>query len=411
MARPRRDGTPPAPTRRAKLTSVSIRSMAPEAKQYLTWDTHTRGLVLAVQPSGARSFKFIYSFRGRLRFYHVGDADALALSDARKKVRALRVLVDGGTDPQADKAAHRSSGSFADLARRYVEDYAQRKNKSWEQAHTLVHRYAMQRLGMVAASTIRRDDIEGVLAKIDKPILRNQVLSSLSAIFSWALKKQIGGVSVHPCKGIDRSEAQSRERVLSDSELPKFWAAFDQAGAAGIALKLILLLGQRPGEVCAMRYEHIVDATWWEMPGQPSPIWPGTKNGESHRVYIPKTAQALIGELKREGCVFDVKGQALNVNRVSDVMRDICAKLGIARANKVTPHDLRRTHGTRVTGLGFGRDAMNRIQNHVEGGVTDIYDRHRYEVENRHIMESVAAHIMRLTEDTGDAKVIPLARA
>jgi hypothetical protein len=180
MARPRRDGTPPAPTRRAKLTSVLVRNMTPEPKQVLTWDTHTRGLVLAVQPSGARSFKFIYSCRGRLRFYHVADADALPLSDARKKVRALRVLVDGGTDPAADKAAQRSTGTFADLAARYVEDYAKRKNKSWQQANVLVHRYAMKRLGMVSASTVRRDDIEGVLAKIHKPILRNAVLSSLS---------------------------------------------------------------------------------------------------------------------------------------------------------------------------------------------------------------------------------------
>jgi integrase len=407
MARPRRDGAPPAPTRRAKLTSVLVRNMTPEPKQVLTWDTQTAGLVLAVQPSGSRSFKFIYSCRGRLRWFHLG-ADALPLSDARKKVRALRVLVDGGTDPAADKAAQRSSGSFADLAVRYVEDYAKRRNKSWQQANALVNRYALKRLGMVSASTIRRDDIEGVLAKIDKPILRNAVLSSLSAIFSWAQRKQIGGIVIHPCKGVDRNEAQSRERILSDSELPLFWAEFDTAGVDGMALKLILLTGQRPGEVCAMQYQHIVDGKWWEMPGQPTPTWPGTKNGESHRVYIPKAAQKLIGE-KREGFVFEVKGQALNVNRLSNVMRDICSKLGIERANKVTPHDLRRSHGTKIAALGFGRDAMNRIQNHKEGGIASVYDRHGYADENKRIMESVANHIMRLIEDKHDAKVIPLA--
>jgi hypothetical protein len=202
MARPRRDGAPPAPPRRAKLTSLSVKNMTPEVRQYLTWDTAVPGLVLTVQPSGAKAFKFIYSFRGRLRFFHVGDAAAWGLADARKRVRQLRVLVDGGTDPQADKAAQRSSGSFEDLARRYVEDYARKRNKSWRQADTLVNRYAMKRLGKLSASTIRRDDIEGLLAKIDKPILRNQVLSSLSAIFSWALKKQIGGVAFIPARAL-----------------------------------------------------------------------------------------------------------------------------------------------------------------------------------------------------------------
>ena len=44
------------------------------------------------------------------------------------------------------------------------------------------------------------------------------------------------------------------------------WLAFDDAGLiVGSALKLILLLGQRPGEVAHMRHEHIKDG-WWEMP-------------------------------------------------------------------------------------------------------------------------------------------------
>ena len=131
MARPRRDGTPPAPTRRAKLTSVWVRTMAAEPKQYLVWDMDTRGLVLAVQPSGSRSFKFVFSYRGRLRWFTIGDADAHALSDARRKARAIRVQVDNGIDPQADKAAQRSTGTFEELAQRYVDEHARKKNKSW----------------------------------------------------------------------------------------------------------------------------------------------------------------------------------------------------------------------------------------------------------------------------------------
>jgi integrase len=76
---------------------------------------------------------------------------------------------------------------------------------------------------------------------------------------------------------------------------------------------------------------------------------------------------------------------------LDDGMRMACEKLGVERA---TPHDLRRTHGSTVTGLGFGRDAMNRIQNHKEGGIADVYDRHRYEAESKQIMEAVAAKIM-----------------
>jgi hypothetical protein len=48
-----------------------------------------------------------------------------------------------------------------------------------------------------------------------------------------------------------------------------------------------------------------------------------------------------------------------------------------------------------VTALGFGRDAMNRIQNHKEGGIASVYDRHHYAEENQRIMEAVAARLWR----------------
>ena len=78
-------------------------------------------------------------------------------------------------------------------------------------------------------------------------------------------------------------------------------------------------------------------------------------------------------------------------------MREICKALSVPRA---TPHDLRRTHGTTITGLGFGREAMNRIQNHKEGGIADVYDRHQYSEENIRIMEAVAARLLALAEGT-----------
>jgi integrase len=237
--------------------------------------------------------------------------------------------------------------------------------------------------GKLQAAAIKRADVERILARLDDtPTLANQVLAAASVIFSWGIKHEI--VESNPCRLVDRNETQSRERVLADSELPLFWTEFTPA------LKLLLLTGQRPGEIAHMRRAHVVDG-WWEMPGAPVPElnWPGTKNGASHRVWLPPPAVALLDEF------FD-GGQYV---RMDGAMREICAKLGVQRA---TPHDLRRTHGSAVTRLGFGRDAMNRIQNHKEGGIADTYDRHRYADENKRIMESVARHIVTLAEGGPD---------
>ena len=84
-------------------------------------------------------------------------------------------------------------------------------------------------------------------------------------------------------------------------------------------------------------------------------------------------------------------------------MRTICKTLGIERT---TPHDLRRTHGSTITALGFGRDAMNRIQNHRDGGIASVYDRHSCAEENKRIMEAVANHFVALVEGRGGDNVV-----
>src|SRR5439155_5593162 len=122
----------------------------------------------------------------------------------------------------------------------------------------------------------------------------------------------------------------------------------------GTALKTLLLLGQRPGEVRCMRREHIVDG-WWEMPGEPMAAlgWPGTKNHQSHRVWLPAPVLQLLAELDdgaKAGFVF-ASGRG-PVSNLDGAMRGICSALGVE--SKVTPHDLRRTHGTCITAMGFG---------------------------------------------------------
>src|SRR5262249_25308743 len=127
--------------------------------------------------------------------------------------------------------------------------------------------------------------------------------------------------------------------------------------------------------------------------------WPGTKNHQTHRVWLPEAARNIFAELTAEteadGFVFTTERGKV-VTDLPGVMKSICTDLGCKE--KVTPHDLRRTHGTKITGRGFTRDAMNRIQNHREGGIADVYDRHEYRDENKNVMEAVASHVMALAE-------------
>jgi integrase len=59
---------------------------------------------------------------------------------------------------------------------------------------------------------------------------------------------------------------------------------------------VLLLTGQRPGEVFKMRWAHLdLEARWWEMPES------ATKNRVAHRVPLTERVFALLEEAKAQG--------------------------------------------------------------------------------------------------------------
>jgi integrase len=378
---------PRATPNRTKLSPLGVAKLRPKARAYLIWDTLQRGLAIRVQPSGRATYKLVYRHRARPRWYHIGATDAVALADARRVAAKLMLQVIEGKDPAAERRTARGD-TFGDIANRYVEEHAKKRNKSWQQADAIVHRHLLPTWGNLSANTITRSDVRAMMGKIAAPIAANQALAAASAVFSWAVKQEL--LTTNPCRGVERNATQSRERVLSDAEVPLFWQAFGDSGVPGMALKVLLLVGQRPGEVARLRWEH-VDGGWWMLPGAPDAAtgWRGTKNSQNHLVWLPKPVQEILLALGNEksGFVFDTPPE------LARLMRSICKELGVAR---VVPHDLRRSHGSRITALGYGRAAMNRVMNHREGGIADVYDRHEYAEANKRVMEAVAAKLMAL---------------
>jgi integrase len=394
------------PALKRRLNELTVRRLAPKGVDYVVWDSLQRGLAVRVRKSGHRSFYAVYSRRGRPRWMLLGGTDVIPLGDARTMAAEALLAVAKGGDPAAERKAERGAGTFAELHDRYLNEHAKKHNKSWPQADALIRRNALPRWGKLQASSITRGDVKALMAQIEAPVTANQVLAAVSAVFTWGVKEEI--VATNPCKLVERNPVKSRERVLSESELRLFPQALDAVDPVlAAALKIILLTGQRPGEVAHMRREHIKDG-WWTMPGEPVPSlgWPGTKNAQGHRVWLSAPALKLIGE-GTVGFVF-AGSRGRPVKKLDAAMREISRKLAIDPA---TPHDMRRTFSTTVTGLGFGRDALNRITNHREGGIASVYDRHGYAEENKRIMESVAARIMALVEGHAeDGKVVQLHR-
>jgi hypothetical protein len=227
---------------KVKFSDAFVRNLCAGEKPYIIWDTHQKGFCIRVQPSGSRVYKLSYNLCNRTRWFTIGGADAIALSDARRIAAELMLQVIRGGDPQAERRAKRGTGTFSELAERYLEEHAKRKNKSWPQGAALIAKHLTPKWAKLAANSITRSDVKAALSRITNDSVAKQTLAAVSAVFSWAVKEEIAGVTANPCTGITYEKARSRERILSNSEVKMFWDAFDCAGLiAGSALKVILL--------------------------------------------------------------------------------------------------------------------------------------------------------------------------
>ena len=57
-----------------------------------------------------------------------------------------------------------------------------------------------------------------------------------------------------------------------------------------------------------------------------------------------------------------------------------------------------------MTGVGIPRLTVSKILNHVEPGVTAVYDRHSYDKEKREALEEWSKRLMLLVSDLREVK-------
>jgi integrase len=268
------------------LTDARVRSAAPPKTGILElWDGKTSGLCFRVMKSGVRSWTFRYRPHSGAAFRRVtlGRYPALSLVEARGAAERLRDRVRTGADPQqqtrADREALRAAPealTFDALADLYIERYAKRQKASWKNDEGYLRANARPAWGQRNAASITSQDAARLLFDVVDvaPISANRLRSVLVKLFGWACESTL--LSSNPMLGVKKPhrESKGKTRTLNDQEIRVLWHALEKAEAApGIvaALKCLLLLGQRPGEVAGMaisELHHLNNdrTTHWELP-------------------------------------------------------------------------------------------------------------------------------------------------
>jgi len=415
-----------------KLTDLQIQKLKRRETRYEVPDGH--GLFIRVSHTGNKSWIYRYRFgKDKIpRRMTLGTYPELTLANARvihtQAMQDVSKGIDPGAKLQSDKAELKAEPTFKDLLDEFYEKELS-KSPSAKERKRLVEKDALPCWSSRKVSAIRRRDAVVLLDEVREraPITANRLQGVLVRMFNFASDRGI--IDFSPLAGMHRPKEGSRSRVLTDAEIKTFWECLDLERTdidiyhlTKLALKAILLTGQRPGEVAGMTHDELQGDLWIIPPER-------TKTNEENRVPI----LPMLAEIIEQARPYNTGSRFVFVSARSPLYKhkkthtakpketDIPVSVG-ALANAIrrhreemkiperfTPHDLRRTLRTRLAEIGVSDVIAERVLGHKLQGVLGIYNRHSYDDEKRYALglwEQRLREILGLAETSSN--VIPM---
>lgn len=430
-----------------QLTAAGVARLKADGKRREVPDGGCAGLHLVIQPSGVKSFALRFRRGGRSAKLTLGRADLdgketsgepvigqpLTLAQARQLAAAVHRQRALGRDVVADRRREKlekktqDANTFADAAAAFIEQHAMRKTRRWHATarllglqpaqdkdglelirHGLADRWRDRPITEISVADVRllisearEKGVPGLERRNKGPSVprSRSLFAALSKFFSWCVDE--GRIAQSPCVGLSRPEApRPRSRALAEPELIEFWqAASREPTPFAQLLKLLLLTGQRLGEVAGMRRDELSDdGTSWTLPAS------RTKNHRIHLVPLAPLARSILKTAGTDGdLVFTTTGTT-PPSGWSKLKRRLDEAMAEEREKRTTTgnaapwrlHDLRRSAATGMAKLGIQPHVIEAVLNHVSGfrgGVAGVYNVFSYLPEKTEALMLWAAHV------------------
>ena len=361
------------------LTDLQIKKLSlPEGatKQKTFFDGSLKGFGLRVSVGGAKSFILMYGKRRKLKT--LGRYPETSLAKARVLARQLLGEVAGGEE---EEIVRKASLSFVDARDRFIEDSRHHTKPSTlneYRRHLTKHFPFSKMLGEVS-----RSDIMEIVSNLkSRPSEAQHAFIAMRTMMNWAVRR--GYLETSPVPSI-RFKASTRARILTENELRAVWGRAVEIGYPyGTMLQLLILTGQRRGEIAGLRRAWIKDR-WITFPIG------FTKNKREHRVPFGDFAKEFVeGITGKTDLLFPARGRTdVPFSGWSKSKKEFDKELGFT---DYTLHDLRRTFSSNLAKLAVPIHVTEKLLNHVSGtvsGVAAVYNRHSYADE---MQEAMATH-------------------
>lgn len=346
------------------------------------WDGVTPGLGVRINRSGAAVWVGKIRRDGKQVLFTIGSVDAFSYEEAKRILSSARAGIVG------------TGVTFAEFAKRYLEDYSTKKKATWDEERRRIERYLIPAFGSMPVSAIKSSHVRLLHATISEktPRQADQVLSLLRVMLNRAILWEVLPED-HPTpfRSISWNKKVVRDRFVTEEEMPRLLAVIGQLPR--VQQRAILLMYLLTG----CRKMELVNLQWAEIEETAQRIRLSEKRNKSGTVVykqLSSVAMALLATLPRDQIyVFPGRYKNTKMKEVSSLWRTVRKEAGL---EDVWLHDLRRTTGSWLAQSGESLHMIAKVLGQTTEHVTKVYahfeDRHVKEVVQRH-SERIAKHL------------------
>ncbi len=387
-----------------KLTPKSIDALPPATgKRYEVHDALLPGLHVRVSATGGKVFGVSRRVNGLMKRIRIGAYPIMSLADAREKARDILRDIELGqyaSSPVAEPAPRLTLG---EVVPQFIELYSKPRNRDWRGTERVLQKFSP--LFSRPIDQIKRADIVRVLDTIiadGAPTRANRALAAIKKLMNWCVDRAM--IETSPVASLrPPTKEVARDRVLTDDELI---AIYDAGACEGFPFaqftQLLILTGQRRGEVAGMRWSELdLDKGIWTLPAKRA------KNATSHIIPLTPLAIFILKSVPRfldSDLVFTTTGTS-PISGFGRLKERLDVAVGLD-AEDWRFHDLRRTMATNMAIMRVQPHIIEAVLNHKTGivsGVAATYNRHAYLDEKREALELWADHVEKITTSNENA--------
>lgn len=359
-----------------KITTRLIDAIDPENKDVIIRDSELKGFLCKITPKGKKVYMLYYRTKdGRERKPAIGVHGHITCYQARDIALKWLAEIAQGKDPSESKQTHRSSLNIADLAERYLMEYAEhhKKSRSVEHDKYLLTNHILPEIGKIKIKSLTNRDLENLHRKRKHiSITANRCLSLLSKMLNlaekWGLRDDAGIL----CKHIDKYQETKRARFLSIEEIEKLSEILkeltmyrSESPSVLNAIKLLLLTGCRLTEILTLKWDYI-DLKNHRI------NFPDSKTGKK-TVYISPLVIELLEKIQKvENNDYVVTGTIAGRHLVN-IQKPLRRIRKLAGLDDVRIHDLRHSFASIGAASGLSLPIIGALLGHSQTQTTARY--------------------------------------